>query len=72
VRRYREGGEAGLLDRSSAPRRVHNVTPPERVEAIAALRRVRLTGPEIAEILGMATSTVSAVLRRVGLGRPYL
>jgi transposase InsO family protein len=69
VRRYREEGEAGLFDRSSAPRRVHNVTPPERVEAIAALRRVRLTGPEIAEILEMATSTVSAVLARIGLGR---
>jgi transposase InsO family protein len=69
VRRYREDGEAGLHDRSSAPRRVHNATPPDRVEAIAALRRVRLTGPEIAEILGMATSTVSAVLTRIGLGR---
>jgi transposase len=57
VRRYREEGEAGLLGRSSAPRRVANVTPPERVEAIAALRRVRLTGPEIAETLEMATST---------------
>jgi transposase InsO family protein len=69
VRRYRAEGEAGLIDRSSAPRRVHNTTPPEQVEAIAALRRVRLTGPEIAEVLGMATSTVSAVLRRIGLGR---
>ncbi len=69
VRRYRAEGEAGLLDRSSAPRRVANVTPPERVEAIAALRRVRMTGPEIAEILEMATSTVSAVLARIGLGR---
>ena len=36
---------------------------------IAALRRARMTGPEIAEILGMATSTVSAVLKRIGLGR---
>ncbi len=69
TRRYRQEGEAGLLDRSSAPRRVANVTPPERVEAIAALRRVRLTGPEIAETLEMATSTVSAVLARIGLGR---
>jgi transposase InsO family protein len=69
VRRYRAEGGAGLLDRSSAPRHVHNATAPERVEAIAALRRLRLTGPEIAEILGMATSTVSAVLKRVGLGR---
>jgi transposase InsO family protein len=69
TRRYRAEGEAGLTDRSSAPRHVHNVTPAGRVEAIAALRRVRLTGPEIAELLGMATSTVSAVLKRVGLGR---
>ena len=69
TRRYRAEGEAGLLDRSSAPRRIANVTPPERVEAIAALRRVRLTGPEIAETLGMATSTVSAILGRIGLGR---
>ena len=69
VGRYRAEGAAGLRDRSSAPRRVHNSTPPERVEAIAALRRVRMTGPEIAELLGMATSTVSAVLARIGLGR---
>lgn len=69
VRRYRAEGEAGLLDRSSAPRRVHNATPAERVEAIAALRRLRFTGPEIAEVLEMSTSTVSAVLRRIGLGK---
>jgi transposase InsO family protein len=69
TRRFRAEGEAGLLDRSSAPRHVHNATPVERVEAIAALRRVRLTGPEIAETLEMATSTVSAVLKRIGLGK---
>ena len=69
VRRYRTEGETGLLDRSSAPRNVHNVTPPDRVEAIAALRRLALTGPEIAELLEMATSTVSAVLKRIGLGK---
>ena len=69
VRRYRAEGEAGLLDRSSAPNTVHNATPADRVEAIAALRRVRLTGPEIAELLEMSTSTVSAVLKRIGLGK---
>ena len=69
VRRYLAEGEAGLLDRSSAPHRVHNATPADRVEAIAALRRLRLTGPEIAETLEMATSTVSAVLKRIGLGK---
>jgi transposase len=47
TRRFREEGEAGLLDRSSAPRHVHNATPTDRVEAIAALRRVRLTDPAL-------------------------
>ncbi len=69
VRRYRAEGEAGLLDRSSTPRLVANATSGDRVQAIAALRKLRLTGPEIAELLQMATSTVSAVLKRIGLGR---
>jgi transposase InsO family protein len=69
VKRYREEGDAGLLDRSSAPKHVPNATAPERIEAIAALRRLHLTGPEIAEVLAMATSTVSAVLKRIGLGK---
>src|ERR1035438_7205186 len=41
----------------------------ERVEAIAALRRLRSTGPEIAETLGMALSTVSGILTRIGMGK---
>jgi len=69
ARRYRAEGEAGLLDRSSTPALIHNATPEDRVQAIAALRRLRLTGPEIAEVLEMATSTVSAVLKRIGLGK---
>jgi transposase InsO family protein len=69
VRRWRAEGDSGLLDRSSAPDLVHNATPEDRVQAIAALRRLRLTGPEIAEVLEMATSTVSAVLKRIGLGK---
>jgi transposase InsO family protein len=69
VRRYRAEGEAGLLDRSSAPGEVHNATPEDRIQVIASLRRLKLTGPEIAELLEMATSTVSAVLKRIGLGK---
>ena len=69
VGRYRLEGELGLRDRSSAPRRVANRTAPERVEAIARLRRLRFTAAEIAETLGMALSTVSGILTRSGMGR---
>jgi transposase InsO family protein len=58
-----------LLDRSSAPARIPHRTPAERVELIELLRRLRMTGAEIAECLGMAHSTVSAVLLRIGLGK---
>ena len=69
VGRYRVEGEAGLLDRSSAPRRVANRTPEDRVQAIAALRRLRFTGEQIAELLGMPETTVSGILTRIGMGR---
>jgi transposase InsO family protein len=69
VGRYRLEGERGLLDRSSAPHRVANRTPAERVGAIVALRQLRMTAAEIAETLAMPLSTVAAVLRRCGLGR---
>jgi transposase InsO family protein/transposase len=69
VSRYRACSESGLLDRSSAPARVANRTDERRIEAIAALRRLRFTGAEIAELLDMALSTVSGILTRIGLGR---
>jgi transposase InsO family protein/transposase len=69
VGRYRAEGEAGLIDRSSAPAVVANRTDERRIEVIAALRRLRFTGPEIAELLDMALSTVSGILTRIGMGR---
>jgi transposase InsO family protein len=39
------------------------------VAAIAALRRLRMTAAEIAELLTMPLSTVSVVLTRIGLGK---
>ena len=68
-RRYLAEGEAGLLDRPSAAHCVHNRTAEERIGAICALRRLRMTGAEIAEALGMAETTVSGILTRSGLGR---
>jgi transposase InsO family protein len=69
VGRYRAEREAGLCDRSSAPRRIPHRTSQQRVEAIAALRRLRFTGPEIAEVLDMPISTVSGILNRIGMGK---
>ena len=69
VGRFRAEGELGLLDRSSSPRSIPHRTSDQRVEAIAALRRLRFTGPEIAECLGMALSTVSGILTRIGMGK---
>jgi transposase InsO family protein len=69
VGRYRAEGEAGLVDRSSAPRSVPSRTPEERRQVIAALRRLRFTGPEISELLDMALSTVSGLLKEMGMGK---
>jgi transposase InsO family protein len=69
VGRYRAEGELGLLDRSSAPRRVANRTADDRVAVIVKLRQLRFTAAEIAETLGMALSTVSGILTRQGIGR---
>src|SRR3954454_6465355 len=69
MKRWREEGAAGLLDRSSAPHRIPHKTPPDRVSAICELRQLRLTAAEIAERLSMPLSTISAVLLREGLGK---
>ena len=69
VGRFRAEGEAGLIDRSSAPGAIPHRTPEDRVQAIAALHRLRMTGAQIAMCLEMPLSTVSAVLQRVGLGK---
>ena len=69
VTRYRAEGVGGLLDRSSAPSVVANRSDEQTVNAIAALRRLRFTGPEISEVLDLAPSTVSGILTRIGMGR---
>jgi transposase len=58
-----------LEDRCSAPGRIPHRTAGERVEAIRALRKLRMTAAQIAELLGMALSTVSLWLKRIGLGK---
>jgi transposase InsO family protein len=67
VRRARSG--ESLEDRSSRPGRSPARLPRHLVEAIEALRRLWMTAAEIAEILGLALSTVSLWLKRIGLGK---
>jgi transposase InsO family protein len=69
VGRWLAEGPDGLRDRSSAPKNIPHRTPDELVEVIAMLRRLRMTGAEIAFCLAIALSTVSAVLLRIGLGK---
>ncbi|MEU6702122.1 IS481 family transposase, partial [Pseudonocardia sp. NPDC046786] len=68
--RYRDEGPAGMLDRSSAPHHQPNRTPAPVVRKIVHLRWKQRLGPvEIADRLGMASSTVHAVLVRCRINR---
>ena len=68
--RYRDHGEAGMVDRSSRPNRSPQRTP-ERVERrIIGVRVNRRWGPaRIAYLLGLHPSTVHKVLARYGLAK---
>lgn len=68
-RRWREEGEAGLLDRSSRPHRSPAQTPRQRERQILRLRKKGWTNHAIAERVKLPLSTVSAINRRHGLGR---
>jgi transposase InsO family protein len=63
-----DAGDA-MTDRSSVPHTVPGRTPPQTEALIEQLRRCRQTSTTIAAELGLATSTVCAVLRRLGLHR---
>jgi transposase InsO family protein len=69
LKRWREEGPAGLLDRSSRPHRRPRQLAQPKVDAIRKLRMLRMTAAQIAELLGLALSTVSAWLKRIGLGK---
>ncbi len=70
LRRWRAEGAAGLADRSSRPHRIPRRTSPETVARIIAARREHHAGPlRLAALLGLAASTIGAVLARAGLPR---
>lgn len=68
--RYREHGEAGMVDRSSRPHHSPRQTPTRRERRIIKVRVIRRWGPaRIGFLLGIAPSTVHKVLTRFGLAR---
>jgi transposase InsO family protein len=48
---------------------VANRTAPETVELLRALRGLRFTAPELADLLDLPCSTISGVLKREGMGK---
>ena len=58
-----------MTDRSSVPETQPSKTPVKVEATIERLRRLRKTSSAIAALLGMAVSTVCAVLKRLGLNR---
>jgi len=70
VDRYRQMGPAGMHDASSRPHRSPNRTPTPVVRRIVHLRWKHRLGPvQIADQVGLAPSTVHAVLVRCRLNR---
>ncbi len=69
LRRYRLDGEAALFDRSCRPRRCPHQLSAHRREQIIALRRQRHIYPQISRATSVPVSTISRVLRSVGLNR---
>jgi transposase len=70
LRRYAEGGEAGLVDRSSRPIRMPARTPAQVEKRVLALRRRRRRGAVVlAAELGLTPSTVGRILTRHGVPR---
>jgi transposase InsO family protein len=70
LRRYRDEGDAGLHDRTSAPRTRPHALSEARVRRILRLRRRTGHGPHrLAVLLHCPRSTVYAVLRRYGCAR---
>lgn len=69
LRRFREEGESGLMYRSSRPHSCPHEAPGDRVAQLIQLRRSRHTYQQIAQLLGVAVSTVARRLKQAGFHR---
>ena len=68
IGRFKTEGRAGLMDRSSRPRRLYRPTPEAVIRQIEWLRQ-RRTGQQIAVEVGVSPATISRVLKHLGLNR---
>ncbi|MCW0404763.1 hypothetical protein NB689_000236 [Xanthomonas sacchari] len=69
LRRFKEEGTAGLMDRSSRPRHCPHAIAQSIVDQLLEQRRCRQTYRQIAGQLPVAPSTIARLLRRAGLHR---
>lgn len=69
LKRFAEGGEAALQDRSSRPHRIPRATPRRAIRRMEQLRRRRKAAWEIAFETKIPVATVSRHLKELGLGR---
>ena len=70
AQRYRDQGVAGMADRSSRPHHSPRRTPPPLVRKVVHLRcKLRLGPVQIAPRVGLAASTVHAILVRCRISR---
>ncbi len=69
TKRKREEGLDGLKDRSSRPHRSPTALPPEWKAAVEALRRLRFTQAQIAQVLQLSHSRVQRTVADVGLAK---
>ncbi len=71
--RFQAEGASGLLDRSSRPHRLRQPTPDTTLQRIAALRRQRWTGDQIAtEVDARRPPSAAAHCRTAGAGLAWL
>lgn len=69
LKRFRQEGPEGLVDRSSRPHRCPHATPRAIADQVMEKRRARQTYRQIAGQLPVAPSTIARLLRRAGLHR---
>ncbi len=69
LKRFEDGGDAALQDRSSRPHRIPRQTSRKALRRMEQLRRRRKAAWEIALETGIPVATISRQLKKLGLGR---